>query len=162
MKNQLLLLISIILFYGCAETVPTEAEVIYSGITETNRNSPIPIGNVDEDDWRYIPHNGSVTSMPVFYSVAPAYPNPTEREATLQITIPKNDSVNIWIDNPMLGTEYKILDKTKMVAGSYDVKIDLLNGDSDSNCENGIARVFIQFLGNDTLSTIHGDIMLER
>ena len=161
MKNLIIIMIFVLLILSCSET-PTEPEIKYSGITETSSAGPEPIGNIDPDDWYYHPTS---INEPVQFSVAPAYPNPANRYTTLHFTIPKVDSVKVWLHDPMRDKEV-ILINQHLHAGTYEMQIDLLCLiDTTENCENysnlkeGIVRVFVDFNEED-IPLIHGDIQI--
>ena len=149
----LLLLIAI----GCkTKLTGPEPPVIYSGITNTGPDSPDPIGNIDPDDW-YYPKDS--TAQAYFY-VRPAFPNPTGGWATLRYNLPTDETVKIWLDDPIL-KRTTILVNTLKRAGNYSISIDPSYHDStlSHTRPDGIFRLFIQVTSNTKYPIVHGDIL---
>lgn len=155
-----LIILLLFLMNNCSEDNPIEPEKKYSGITRTSSASPDPIGEIDPDDWYYEPDTSSSgTSIPMKLSVFPAYPNPTTRYTTIRIATPQQDSIKIWIDDPMSSKQTIIVNKV-LYAGVYEFQVDLNYGDDNFDRKTGIVRAFVDFTNVKDLPVIHGDIQI--
>lgn len=155
-------------FVSCNEENPTEPAKNYTGITRTSEASPDPIGEVDPDDWYYstdtsdtVPSDslGPVDVLPAKLSVYPAYPNPTTRYTRIRISLPQQDSVKVWINDPMSNKETVIVNRT-LNAGVYEFQVDLNYGEDNFIRKPGIVRAFIDFINISDVPLIHGDIQI--
>jgi hypothetical protein len=152
-------LLASFLLSKCNINEPIVSEKNYTGITPTGEAGEL-LGTVDPDDWYYIRDTSSAgTSLPSKYAVHAAYPNPTKRYSKFKISLPKTDSVKIWIDDPMANKETVIIN-TKLYAGLYSIKIDLFYGDDKYKRNPGIVRVFVDFINVGDIPIIHGDIQI--
>lgn len=160
MKNIFMIAFLFLTFASCSEDNPTEPVKNYTGITRTSEVSPEPIGEIDPDDWYYEPDtSGSGNVIPMKLSVFPAYPNPTTRFTRIRIAIPQQDSVKVWIDDPMSNKETVIVNH-KLNAGVYEFQVDLNYGDDNFIRKPGIVRAFIDFINISDVPLIHGDIQI--
>ncbi|KAA3612261.1 MAG: hypothetical protein DWQ05_19885 [Calditrichaeota bacterium] len=150
---------------SCEKNVTKPVETLYSGICKTDT-----MGNVIEDDindWQ--PRFSSTDTNPGPFRVFPAYPNPvTLREDSLLtilvfnfilpekafVTITINDSLGHVINN-------KILNNTSMSIGRYKVSWNLKN-DSGKPVQEGIYRLFINAVTDDSTYQSYGDIKVKK
>ncbi len=158
---KILLVISFLFtLNNCSKDNPVEPESKYSGITHTGEGGPEPIGEVDPDDWFY--GNDSTISgisIPAGYCVWPAYPNPTARYTTIKIALTRQDSVKVWIDDPMSNKKTVIVNRN-LLAGVHEFLVDLNYGDDNFVRKTGIVRVFFDFFSISDIPLIHGDIQI--
>ncbi|GAB4185805.1 MAG: hypothetical protein Kow00108_23240 [Calditrichia bacterium] len=162
MKNVFILIIVFLTFVSCTEKTPLEPEKNYTGITQTSEEGPFPIGDIDPDDWFFEPDTSDSDSGifgPLTYSVYPAYPNPTTRYTKIQISIPRQTLVKMWIDDPMSDKETVIFHRN-FLAGTYEFLLDLKYGEENFLRQPGIVRVFIDFIDVVDIPLIHGDIQI--
>lgn len=89
------------LFSSCTIEISNPLDNVYSGITETAKNDPIPIGTIDEDDWRMQVNgqNASDRSGIPIESEFCAYPNPTDDYISFQFAIASKSLVTIFISD---------------------------------------------------------------
>jgi len=158
-KYFVVFLFGVFLIISCKEK-SVEPELAYSGITETNESGPVPIGNIDKDDWlEQYDYSVDPNSIPVVYSVYPAYANPTKRFSKLRFALPKSDSVVIVLDDKALNRKTTILSQ-KLNAGIHEITIDLLYGNPEMKREESIARIFFEIPTLKSFPKVHGDIKI--
>lgn len=149
-------LLIVLLLTGCKENTPVESrneKIEYKGITRTSESGQL-IGNVDFDDWLML---GDGESYETHYSVYPAYPNPTAGSISLDVNLPRRDSLVIWIDDAPKG-EIKFVTKRFLDKGLYRFDIILKDTVTNLTRPEGLIRIFVDFPLNDEINLIHGDV----
>lgn len=162
MKKYLALLIVCFSAFiiSCKDSVLTDEDLAFKGITETNEKGEL-IGAVDNEDWleqwNYPDKDSNGNMIPVTYSVKPAYSNPTARFTTLRYAVPFNDSVHIVLDDRIMNKSTVLLSK-KIRAGYYELKIDLKYGNPELVREDGLVRLYYQIPTQKKFPLVYGDI----
>lgn len=160
-KNFLLLLFVMIQLISCNDA-SVGPELFYDGITETNEEGPEPIGKIDKDDW--LEQYDLVTdgiSLPISYSIYPAYPNPTNRYSRVRFTLPKSDSVVIVLDDRALNKKTTILSQ-KLAAGIHEIMIDFKYGNSEMKRDETVTRLYFEIPTLNSFPNVHGDIKITQ
>ncbi len=160
--NSIIIISLILIFSGCKKENPVEVDNSFYGITETNVNGDL-IGNIDSDDWlpqfNYSPND--TTPAIVVFSVKPAYPNPTERFTTVSFSLPTNDSVKVWLEDRPEGKDTTIL-SSYLIAGQYQLLIDLNYGNDLLNRKEGLLRLHIEVPTRKVIPKVHGDVEYKK
>lgn len=162
MKKYLLLTVVCFaaVIISCKETVETEEDLTFKGITETNENGEL-IGEKDSGDWleqwNYQVKDSGGSYIPFIYSVKPAYPNPTKRFATLRYSVPFDDSVHIELDDIVMNKKTVLLSK-KIKAGYYSLYIDLKYGNPELVRKDGLVRLYFRVPTKEKFPLVYGDI----
>lgn len=158
-----IILLSLILNCGEVETFPG---IEFSGITRTSEEGPEPIGEIDETDWlkqfdyNVLSEDGTIT-IPVSYTVYPAYPNPTSRFTNIKFAIPKRDSVIIVMIDKLENKQTVLLSKY-LQAGIHILNIDLLYSNSEMIRKEGLIRIHFYIPTVNNFPEVHGDIEYKK
>ena len=154
-----LILVSFFIVQACSESI-SDPSKIYLGITETGPAGPEPIGNIDHDDWlEQFDYSVVDGTIPLSYSVSPAYPNPTTRYCNLRFAVPMSDSVVIILDDRALDKTTTILSE-RLNPGTYNILIDLNYGDDFLIRDESIVRLYFYIPTISVFPEVHGDIKI--
>ncbi len=147
------------------------SEEHFEGITETDTLANILAD--DPDDWQPRKVSHGTGMIPTGFGVEPAYPNPAgvsfhawglsnpERAVcVLTYALPELSEVSLKV-NVTPDSTVKVLADENRTAGYYAHYWDL-KSESGDDLPNGIYRVFIEVVTNDTSYTSHGDIKIKR